>query len=569
MRGISKGQVDLVLQSKNKAITLVIASVWLAALEMLAILAFISIGDSLLSTDAAPGVAKSVTSWIIPGNDAPVLFDLSILFLVLVGIALPIQLWIRYFAIQWMTQTTAAIHTQVVDSILWRPLSRKKGPPDEVGRMMHDAMTAPILAGRAIDHIANAIWTAVFAVGVLVGMALISPYLLGMALVLMAVIVLVLIIPSRSIVERLHLARNAEQIVGSALASGAVRNLRDIKAVSGEDVWSSDFRDRIERSNRHYKWAEWLSTSPSYLIRSSGQLIFGIGGAVAATVLSTDEIQTQIATFISFGYGMFRIYPVINMFGRAWIGLGQTTPYLDSALTAIGRERDSLRDGAVELNSAIDVIEFDHVGFSYDERIPVFVDASCKIKLSEVTLVQGGTGEGKSTFLDLVMKFEVPDSGHVRVDGQDLRDVDRDSWLNMIGLVSQEVVLFPGSIIENIRAWNPDVADDVIESACRDAEIFNFIKNSPEGFETHVGDHGESISGGQRQRLALARALIRQPKLLILDEATSALDSTTEQKILDNLRRREGIDAILMVSHRPHMVQMADHVLKIGSNKIS
>ncbi len=559
---------ELVLSYKRKVAIVVVTSGVMAVLEVTTLLFFVSIGDAILQTGAAPGIAGKISRALIPGSGEPDLFRLAIAFLLLTGIALPIQLWVRYYAIAWMTELTASLQASVIDAVLWRSVRPEFVSRTDRGQVMHEAMVAPILAGRIADHLATGIWTVFFSISVLVGLALVSPLLLATAGGIALVMGLTVLYPSRKLVERQQRQRNIEQGRASALASGAIQNLRDIKAISAEDSWSHRFAEYSGRSNRSYKWGEWFSTSPAYLIRASGQVIFGVGVAIIATALTTNRVQEELTTFAIFAYGMFRVYPALNMLGRSWIGIGSAMPYLKTVQAAAARPRDELRDGEIRINGITSGIELDAVSFSYDGKIAVFENASCHIRNDAVTAVMGPTGTGKSTLLDLLLKFELPGSGAVRINGHDIKDVDRDSWLSQVGLVSQDVLLFPGTIRENLLAWKSSASERELEDACRLAGFLQFVKSAPGGFETDVGEHGEMLSGGQRQRMAIARALLRRPTVLVLDEATSALDPSTELLVLNNLIHESEVRMIIMVSHRPGVAELADDVLVVNHNKI-
>lgn len=203
-----------------------------------------------------------------------------------------------------------------------------------------------------------------------------------------------------------------------------------------------------------------------------------------------------------------------------------------------------------------DNIEFENITFHYattavegDHRPPALMDVNLKVKAGEVIAVVGGNGSGKSTLINLLPRFYDPEQGCVRIEGVDIRDVSSKDLRSQIGIVTQETLLFDDTIAANIRYGKPDATKEEIEEAARRAHVLPFVSQLPEGFETQVGEKGMKLSGGQRQRISLARAIIRDPSILILDEATSAIDSQTEQIIHQVLMSFVKGRTVFVISH--------------------
>lgn len=202
------------------------------------------------------------------------------------------------------------------------------------------------------------------------------------------------------------------------------------------------------------------------------------------------------------------------------------------------------------------------VTFSYGSK-PVLRDCDLRIPAGGLTAVIGPSGAGKTTIADLVTGLYQPDAGAVLVDGADLAGVDLRSWRQRVGYVPQELILFHDTVRVNVAMGDPEVSDDRIEAALRDAGATEFVEGLARGLDTVVGEHGMRLSGGQRQRLAIARALLRAPDLLILDEATTALDPETERSIIAALDRLKGRVTMLAISHQTGIVDAADQVIRV------
>ncbi len=226
------------------------------------------------------------------------------------------------------------------------------------------------------------------------------------------------------------------------------------------------------------------------------------------------------------------------------------------------------RPGAITLPAFRDELRFERVSFAYREGQPVLHEVDFHVKRGEVVALVGASGAGKSTTLDLLARFHDPSSGRITFDGTDLRDATLASLRGQLGVVSQETILFHDSVRANIAYGLEDAAPEQVESAARAAHAHDFVSRLPQGYGTLVGDRGVLISGGERQRLAIARALLRNPPILLLDEATSALDAESERLVQDALERLMQDRTVLVIAHRLSTVQHADRILVFDGGRI-
>lgn len=215
-------------------------------------------------------------------------------------------------------------------------------------------------------------------------------------------------------------------------------------------------------------------------------------------------------------------------------------------------------------------LEVDHVTFAYTSgRAQALTDVSVRIGVGETVGVIGPSGSGKSTLAQLVLGLREPTSGSVRVDGLDLRTVDRDWWTQHVSFVPQNALLLTGTVAENIRFFRDGISDEVLSDAARRANILVDVEQLPEGFDTHLGERGGSLSGGQRQRLSIARALAGHPDLLVLDEPTSALDGHSERLIRDTLASLHGDVAMVVIAHRMSTLDLCDRIIVVEHGRIT
>jgi ATP-binding cassette subfamily B protein len=226
------------------------------------------------------------------------------------------------------------------------------------------------------------------------------------------------------------------------------------------------------------------------------------------------------------------------------------------------------REDAVVLNEVQGRITFLDVDFAYAEGGPVLRGIDFEIEPSETVAFVGPTGAGKSSLIKLLLRFYEPDRGEIRLDGRLLADIRLDSLRREIGLVSQDVFLFQGTIGENIAYGVPDAPNEAIVAAARAAEAMEFIERMPSGLDTIVGERGQKLSGGQRQRLSLARALLKNPPVLILDEATSSVDNETEAAIQRSLARIAHSRTTIVIAHRLSTIVHADRIFVLDGGRV-
>lgn len=222
---------------------------------------------------------------------------------------------------------------------------------------------------------------------------------------------------------------------------------------------------------------------------------------------------------------------------------------------------------AKELPAIMGKVEFENVFFSYEDKL-VLEGINLQVKQGEVLAIVGPSGNGKTTIINLIPRLYDPNSGKIMIDGYDIKQVKIQGLRQQIGIVPQEIILFSGTVKENIAYGKIDANFDEIVESARAANAHEFITNLPDKYDTQIGEHGVKLSGGQRQRLAIARAIIRKPKILILDEATSALDSESETLIQASLAEIMKHQTTIVIAHRLSTVINADKIAVLDKGKI-
>ena len=226
------------------------------------------------------------------------------------------------------------------------------------------------------------------------------------------------------------------------------------------------------------------------------------------------------------------------------------------------------RPDATSLAAFDQSITFDHVAFRYDTGGEVLSDITVDVKRGEVLAVVGPSGAGKSTFLDLIPRFYDVHDGSIKIDGHDIRDLKLDSLRERMGIVTQETILFNDTVARNIAYGLEGASREQVERAAQMANADAFIREMPEGYDTEIGNRGMRMSGGQRQRLAIARALLKDPEILIFDEATSALDTEAELLVQEAIDRLMRSRTVFVVAHRLSTIKHADRIIVLDRGRI-
>jgi ATP-binding cassette subfamily B protein len=254
--------------------------------------------------------------------------------------------------------------------------------------------------------------------------------------------------------------------------------------------------------------------------------------------------------------------------------LGETLDQYQRAMASTRRifglldTKPEMVEGSASPDITDTTIEFGNVDFSYNGNPPTLTNFSITIPAGETHAIVGSTGAGKSTVIKLLLRFYDPDSGSVRIGGHDIRTLRYSALRKLMGYVSQDVFLFHGTVRENIAYGNPDATPEQIEEAARLAEAHEFIAELPKGYDTVIGERGQKLSGGQRQRLSLARAIVRDPKILVLDEATSAVDNETEAAIQRSLAHVTKNRTSVVIAHRLSTVRNAHRIWVLERGRV-
>ena len=396
-------------------------------------------------------------------------------------------------------------------------------------------------------------------------MFLIAPEVAILAIIPVPVIVIGSFMFQRRIGERYTRVREEVADLNSLLNNN-LSGITTIKSFTAEKREIERVRDASETYLKANQSAITLSASFVPLIRMAILFAFTANMLVGGWMALDGRLSIGAYSVIVFItqrllWPLTRLGQTFDLYQRA---MASTTRVLDLLDTDIG-----IVEGDVTIQKISGDIEFKDITFSYHGRSPVYEGLSLAIKPGETLGIVGSTGAGKTTLMNLLMRLHDPQSGHVELDGVDVKDLTLNCLRGSIALVSQNTTLFPGSVRENILYGRPDANQEELINSAEVAEAIEFIESLPDGWETDVGEDGHRLSGGQRQRLAIARAVLKDAPILVLDEATSNVDNETEAALQRSIDKLSINRTTIIIAHRLSTVRNADRIAVLDNGKIS
>lgn len=329
--------------------------------------------------------------------------------------------------------------------------------------------------------------------------------------------------------------------------------------------------DRYDQALERYERASVISKMSLSLLNIGQAVIVGIAITVLV-LMAAEDVATgamTIGDFVMVNTYLIQLYLPLNFLGFVYREIKQSLTDMEAMFHLLEIEAEvSDRPGADGLKPGPGMVEFRSVSFGYDARRQILHGVSFQVAPGQTLALVGPSGSGKSTIGRLLFRFYDVADGAIMIDGQDVRDVTQRSLRQAVGVVPQDAVLFNDTIRYNISYGRPDASAAEIEEAARLAAIHDFVMSSPDGYDTVVGERGLKLSGGEKQRVAIARTILKQPRILLFDEATSSLDTHTEREILEALRLVSKEKTTLVIAHRLSTIVDADQILVIGDGRI-
>jgi len=362
-------------------------------------------------------------------------------------------------------------------------------------------------------------------------------------------------------------AMNKHESNANNIAIDSLMNYETVKYFNNEQL-------EINRTDEHLdKWEDSaVVTQTSMSILNFGQGAIIAVGVTIVMFFATSEVvdgNMTLGDLVLVNAFLLQLFIPLGFLGIVYRQIRYSLTDMDHLVKLLNEKPEILdKKNAPDLKVEAGEVVFKHVNFAYNLDRPILHDVSFRIRAGEKVAVVGPSGAGKSTLGRLLFRFYDVNDGAIYIDAQDLRDVSQQSVRNNIGIVPQDTVLFNESIYFNLQYANPDANEEDIFAAAKQANLHEFIQQLPQGYDTMVGERGLKLSGGEKQRVAIARVVLKKPKILIFDEATSALDTHSEQAILESLRRTAQNHTTLVVAHRLSTIVDADRILVLDAGRI-
>ena len=369
------------------------------------------------------------------------------------------------------------------------------------------------------------------------------------------------------------LTKAARDLGEKATQANSELSHRMVEGIDGMRVIRA-FGREVHEQSRFDQASDWLR----HVIHRMG-LLDGVvhpvhevlAAALLVIILFTAAPKAgDVSVLLVFAFVLYRVQPRIKDFDASRVRLAALSPSVEEVLSFLSTDdKQYVTSGNLSQMALDQDIVFDRVSFQYDPRDePALTDASFRMLAGRTTAFVGPSGGGKSTVMKLLLRFHDPTDGRIMVDAHSLPEFDLDFWRSQIALVSQDVYLFNASVRENIAYGRLDAQLDEIVEAARKADAHDFIERLPNKYDTALGHHGVRLSGGQQQRITLARAIIRNPRILILDEATNALDSISEQWVQETLDKLRENRTVVMIAHRLSTIERADQIIVLEKGQV-
>lgn len=361
---------------------------------------------------------------------------------------------------------------------------------------------------------------------------------------------------------------NTRDNAAKSKAVDSLLNFETVKYYNAESYEVDQFNDAILK----YQTAEWKSSASLPVLNQSQNVIISLGllaGSLLCAYFVT-EGKFKVGDFVLFGTYIIQLYTPLYWFGTYYRMI--QTSFIDMEnMFDLFKENQEIADGvnAGNLDFNVGKVEFDEVYFSYLDGHEILKGISFTVQPGRTLALVGPSGSGKSTIIRLLFRFYDIKGGCIKIDGQDISKVKQRSLRSHIGVVPQDTVLFNDSIRNNIRYGRVTASDEDVEEASRAADIHERIITFPDGYETQVGERGLKLSGGEKQRVAIARTILKAPQIILLDEATSALDTHTERNIQASLAKVCANRTTIIVAHRLSTVINADQILVLRNGQIA
>lgn len=520
-----------------------------------------------MKTYVAQSVDYNMLSWISESGKIGALWNICVIIVVLFLLKNITRYLAMYFLAVIRNNVVRDFRRKLFAKLLSLPLGyyteERKG--DLISRVSNDVYEVELSIMSTLELIFREPFTIII---FLTSMIIISPSLTLISLILMPVSALVIGRVGKSLKRT---SAKGQSKMGDLVASveEAISGLRIIKSFTAEKPFQDKFDKENEEFNRLstrlYRKRDLASPLSEFLGSVVMVIMVWFGGKL---ILAGEQGALDGEQFIGFVLVFSQLLRPIQGISSAYSNINKGLASINRIYEVLDvKERIIEKENAIRIQEFNSEISFNNVGFSYKEA-KVLQGVNFKLQKGKTIALVGSSGSGKSTIADLLPRFYDVKEGSITIDGIDVKDARLKDIRSLMGIVSQESILFNDSIVNNIALGDPSPDMDRVKYAAGIANALEFIEASENGFNTNIGDRGNKLSGGQRQRLAIARAVYKNPPILILDEATSALDTESERLVQDALNKLMQNRTTLVIAHRLSTIQHADEILVLQQGEI-
>lgn len=505
---------------------------------------------------------------VITGTKSTIPFHQILLILVGIFVLHSVTLALQnYWMIDIAQHTVYGIRKQLFSHVLTLPMMffQRTQSGDVMSRLTNDIDNVSRTLNTAVIQVTTSILTLI---GTLIVMYLLSPLLTAMTLT---------IVPLMYFGMKWITKRTGKYFKEQQKALGEMNGFLE-ESLSGHTMvklFHQEYRvmDTFEKKNKELRdvgyWAQVYSGFIPKLMNTlnnfSFAIIVGIGGFIA---LSTNQTTVSIGIIVTFSTYARQFTRPLNDLANQFNTILSAVAGAERVFEIVDEDKEETSVDKIEMKKLDGEVVFDQVSFAYNKEEPILKNISFYAKKGESIALVGPTGAGKTTIISLIARFYEEDEGTIWMDGQDAKTLSNESIRKELGIVLQDAYLFDTTIRENIRYGKLDASDKEVEQAAKLANAHSFIEQLPNQYDTMLEGNGHSISQGQRQLISIARAMLRNPSILILDEATSSIDTITELKITDALKRLMKGKTSFIIAHRLNTIEEADQILVLQDGTI-
>ena len=354
---------------------------------------------------------------------------------------------------------------------------------------------------------------------------------------------------------------------GNVILNEAISGIKQVKVFATAENWIDRFSSTMKKRWYHFIRRSVWQQVPTPVLMLILYLSIGII-ALLIKIIAPAGFMELIPIFGTFAFALFRLLPIMATVGSLTLGIMGALPNCEAVYSIRSDTITHIRDGEKELSSFKSDIRFDNVSFAYKGRTKTIEGISVTFQKGKTTAIVGRSGAGKTTLINLLLRLFDVDKGEIRIDGVNLKRYKLSSWLNNVGFVSQDTFILNDTVENNITFRSDGYSSEQVIKAAKYADADGFITELPNGYDTFVGDKGMRLSGGQAQRIAVARAIIRAPEILIFDEATNNLDNISEGLVQNAINEISKDHTVIVVAHRLSTIVNADKILVLEDGRV-